>query len=193
MKRLIVCLLAALGMCATAFGSVTFTLNPTSETYPFGALGSTCQTYSLSSSSSCVIFSGTLTDTDTDGSLTSLNSISILYGSPGDASYFTIDNVFNAFVPAVLEGDTLDSIAPNSYTGAIFGVDVLPTTPLGVYNETIDIAASGGTNDPNGNGFDATTGFTIDIVLPEPASGLMTLGGLLTIAVLLRARRSRTC
>jgi hypothetical protein len=194
MKSLLVCPIVMLGLSATAFGSLTATLSPSLEVYPPGADTATCQTYSPSSSSTCVIFSGTLTDTDTDGSALYLTSANIVYSSPGDASYLTLDNIFYDYpgVPGVLEGDNLDSFAPNSYSGVIFGVDVLPSIPAGVYNEQLQLQLVGGTSDPDDNGYTQNVDFTV-VVAPEPASALTITGGLLVIAASLRARSWRRC
>ena len=157
---------------------LTFTLSPTIEFFPPGAPAATCQTNGTSAL--CVQFSGTLTDTDTDLSIISLNSLSINL----NPTFFTEDNTFLNDVPGALSGDpnaaTDGNPFPNSYTGPIFGVDIAANTPPGVYNGIAEISASGGTQDPNGNGFTVDAAFTI-VVSPEPVSTGLVLAGLLLL------------
>jgi hypothetical protein len=163
---------------------LTFTLNP--AVYPPGVDPVTCQD---TGTSPCVHLSGTLTDTDTDGSLLSLNGISIIF-TGSDGNYFTLDqNVFSNDVPGTLEGDTDNNPAPNTYTGPIFGVDIAPSTPLGSYTETAEITACNLTNDVNCDSGNPDPGlFTVDaqftiVVAPEPAAGSLLLGGLAALSV----------
>lgn len=166
---------------------LTFTLDPSVETYPPGTDASICD---VTGTAPCVQFSGTLTDNDTDGSYLSINSISLILNA-GDDAYFTLDEtLFFDDVPAILEGDTNDNFFSNVYTGPIFGVDIAPSTPVGVYDETAEISAAGGDNDPDYNGFTVDATFTI-VVTPEPRSGLLILAGLLVLVALDRARRLR--
>jgi hypothetical protein len=186
---------------------LTFTLDPTAEVYPPGADTTTCQ---ITGAAPCVYFSGTLTDTDTDDSFLFLESIAIIYTSPTDADYFTLDNTFYDFYqsspsgpPGVLSGDptwATDGLGnpPNSYgPGLIFGVDIISPPPVGVYVETAEITACNIPNDSTCQSGGADPGaitvdaqFTISVI-PEPASGWMMLAGLLGIVGLNRARRSR--
>jgi hypothetical protein len=170
---------------------LSFTLSPSLDYYPPGADPSQCQLYGTAP---CVQFSGTLTDNDTDGSPLFINSFSLILNS-GDDAYFSADNFFDSFSgpPGVLEGDTSKSFAPNSYTGLIFGVDIISAPPPGVYNEIAEISACGGTNgDPTcGSFFTVDADFTIQDPAPEPRTGLLMLAGLLGLVGLHRARRSR--
>jgi hypothetical protein len=193
MKSLLIVSMALLGMSATAFGDLMVTLTPSTVVYPPSSDPAQCQ---LNGTAPCVVFSGTLTDTDTDGSLLYLESAAINFTVPGDASYFTLDNTFFSDVPGVLSGDpnwaTDGNPFANTYTGPIFGVDIAPSTPVGTYVETIVISAAGGTDDPLLNGFTVDEAFTV-IVTPEPTSGLTMVGGLLVMAALRRARHSHPC
>ena len=91
MKSLPIVSMALLGMSATAFGDFIVTLNPNSAGYPPSFDPAQCQ---LNGTAPCVVFSGTLSDTDTDDSLLYLESAAIDFTVPGDASYFTFDNTF---------------------------------------------------------------------------------------------------
>lgn len=180
---------------------LTFTLDPSVEGYPPSADTTTCDT---TGAAPCVYFSGTLTDNDTDGSLLDLESIAIIYTDPTDANYFALDNTFYDFYetppfgpPGLLEGDTDDYVAPNTWTGLIFGVDIISPPPVGVYVETAEITACNLTNDgncesgnPDPGAFTEDAAFTI-VVTPEPTSGLLILAGLLLLVALDRARRLR--
>lgn len=143
----------------------------------------------------CVLFSGTLLDNDTDDSLLFLNTIGVTF-SPGPTSGdLTIDNTFydsTDYVPGVLSGDlnyVADGLPTNAYSGDIFGIDIAPGTPFGVYTGTVTINAAGGTNDPNGDGFIVTQIITVDVVSPEPAAGSLALGGLLALTLSYRLKR----
>jgi hypothetical protein len=189
MKHLLVISIALLGMAPAAFADLTAVLSPNVEVFPPGADPGICNTFGVAP---CVQFSGTLTDTDTDGSFISLNGISITYGQPGDANYLTLDNTFSSGgPPLIFVGDPTSVFLPFTYTGVIFGVDILPTTPIGIYTETAVIQASGGTNDPNGNGFNVDMDFTIDVNSPEPSTALLMLAGL--VAIVAWRRRTRVC
>ena len=182
MKSLLCCCIAMLGMSAPAFGSLIFSLSPSVESYPPGFSTATCQ---ANGSAPCVVFSGTLTDPDTDGSDTFLAGISVNFTLPAANGYFTVDNTFFNDVPGGLEGDTDNNPFSNTYTGAIFGLDFSPSTPAGVYTGMATISAYGGTNDPNDDGFTESASFTVEIT-PEPGSGWMIVIGLLVIVALRR-------
>jgi hypothetical protein len=185
MKILLTCGVALL-LSPAVFGSLIFTVSPSTESSPPGSSTSTCQ---LTGTAPCVVFSGTLSDPDTDSSFTFLNSISVNFTLPAANGYFTVDNTFFDDVPGALEGDTNNNPFPNSYTGPIFGLDFASSTPPGVYQGMATISASGGTNDPNGNGFTESISFTVDIT-PEPASELLIAGGLVALAAAIRLRRA---
>jgi hypothetical protein len=203
-KNLLIVSFVFLGMCSAAFGTtltsspfgdLTMLLDPTVEVYPPGEDPSICEETVVAP---CVVFSGTLTDNDTDGSVMNLNGVSVNF-SGGDSAYFTVDpNFFDYNLPCCLSGDpnwaTDGNPFSNTYTGPIFALDIAPGTPVNVYTETLVLSASGGTNDPNGNGFTVQEDFTI-VIAPEPASGLLLAMGLVAIAasrrVVLRSRRTR--
>jgi hypothetical protein len=198
MKRLILTSIFLLSMSAIAFGGtdLSFMLNPGIESYPPGADPVFCETNGTSSS--CVVFSGSLIDTDLDNSvdmqLLFLNDIYIDYTlDPAAAAYFSIDSTFYNLTPGVLSVNN-PPFQP-SYTGPIFGVDFDPaTTPYGIYNMTAVIDASGGDGDPNYAGFSVTEAFTVVIASPEPTSGMLIFAGLSVIAALShRARRRLPC
>jgi hypothetical protein len=192
MKRLILTSIFLLSISAIAFGGtdLSFILNPGIETYPPGADPGFCEAHGTSPS--CVVFSGSLTDTDLDNSVDmqfiSLNDISIDFSlDPAAAAYFSIDSTFFSLPPGVLSVNNLP-FQP-SYTGPIFGVDFNPaTTPYGVYNMTAVIDAAGGDGDPNFSGFTVTQTFTVDFISPEPATSALIFSGL---AVVVWSRRSR--
>lgn len=190
MKHLLLVSIALLGMSPAAFADLTAVLSPNFGVYPPGTDPGTCDTNGMAP---CLVFSGTLTDTDTDGSFITINDpggISLIYGQPSDATYLTLDNTFYNDPPLLFVGDPTSVFIPYTYTGAIFGIDILPTIPLGVYNETAVISGFGGTNDPNGNGFTVDVDFTIEIT-PEPSPALLMLAGLVAMAVW--HRRKRVC
>lgn len=187
MKQVLLASLALLAMSPSAFADLTAVLSPNVEIYPLGADPGTCNTYGAAP---CVQFSGTLTDTDTDGTFIGLNSISLTYGQPSDANYLTLDNTFYSVPPLFFVGDPTSVFIPYTYTGVIFGVDILPTTPVGIYTETAVIQAVGGTNDPNGMGFNLDVDFIIDVNSPEPSSALLILAGLIALVAW---RRLRVC
>ena len=144
----------------------------------------------------CLVFSGTLLDNDTDDSLLFLNSIDVTF-SPGPGSgALTLDGTFydsTDYVPGVLSGDpnyasTISACRANVYSGDLFGIDIAPGTPLGVYTGTVTIDAAGGTDDPNDDGFTVSQDITV-IVTPEPAARSLALAGLLALAVSYRLKR----
>jgi hypothetical protein len=193
MKSVPIAFIAFLGISATAFGSLSFTLDPV-EVYPPGANLAQCELYGVAP---CVVFSGTLTDTDTDGSIVDLYSLSIDFANPSDSAYFTLDNTFFSVPPGVLSGDPGSPGDGNpisyTYTGPIFGLDIAPFTPAGLYDGTAILLAYGGTNDPNDDGFTVDAQFTVAIGAPEPAGGVMILTGLFAIVAFRCSRRARSC
>jgi hypothetical protein len=188
MKRLVFASIVLLVISNAAFGSdLTFTLNPLIEYFPPGAGAALCETNGTSPL--CVMFSGTLTDSDTDLSVMNLDSLTIDFAAnPAAAAYFTTDNTFFIDPPGILVGDPTSPL--HTYTGPIFGLDIAPSTPPGVYSLTADLGADGGTNDPTNGGFTVTSDFTV-VITPEPVSWGLVLAGFLGLG--LRARRSRSC
>jgi hypothetical protein len=143
----------------------------------------------------CVLFTGTLTDTDVDTDPTYpdiiLSTISVAFSTNPAVGILSIDNTFydsTDYVPSVLSGDpnyATDGLGnpPNSYSGAIFGIDIATGTSLGVYNGTITIEAAGGLSDPGYSGFIVTQPITVDVIAPEPAAGSLSLAGLAALSV----------
>jgi hypothetical protein len=141
----------------------------------------------------CVLFSGTLTDTDTDGSYIFFDyfpiDISVTFSSSPVSGSLSLDSTFYEDVPLLLSGDPtwatdLLGNPPNIYGPdlPIFGIDIAPGTSVGEYSGTVTINAAGGTNDPDFNGFTVSQSFTVDVVAPEPAAAGLLLGGLLALA-----------
>lgn len=138
----------------------------------------------------CVLFSGTLTDTDvdTDPSYPDMvfPGIGVSFSSNPSSGSLSIDNTFYDSVdyfPGILSGDpnwATDGLgnAPNSYTGPLFGIDIAPGTSVGVYTGTVTISAAGGLDDPNYGGFTVTQNITVDVLAPEPAAASLSLAGL---------------
>ncbi len=138
----------------------------------------------------CVLFTGTLFDSDTDLSYLYLSAIGVTFSSGPSTGYLTLDNTFYTSVPGIMSGDpnyATDSLGnpANSYSGPVFGIDIAPGTPFGVYTGTVTVSAAGGTGDPGDLGFTVTQGFTVDVVAPEPATGGLALAG---FAALWKAR-----
>jgi hypothetical protein len=148
---------------------LTFTLDTSVETVSPGPAQDT------------VLFSGTLTDTDTANTCDSEN-VDCLYL---DFISFSFDQPNAPLTPELAEwianvpGSLSDDSIPGSadYTGVIFGMTIAPNAAPGVYTGTVTI--SGGYDDPNPPSLDtplATTDFTV-VVTPEPRDfGLVVLG-----------------
>lgn len=180
---------AALALGAVpAYGDVIFTLSAPVQS---GSPGSLPPDANSCLPPTCALFSGSLTDTDTDGSIVLLNSADVTWsaGNPS-VGFLTLDNTFFQNVPGGLEGDTADNFFLNSYTGPIFGIDIAPGTPLGIYTGRLLIGASGGTGDPGSAGFTISQGFTVNVV-PEPSPFALTLAGLFTLALYRAGRKWR--
>ena len=134
----------------------------------------------------CVLFTGTLTDSDTDLSFLLVQSIAVSFSASNPStSALSPDNTFLFDVPGVLSGDpnyaTDNSGNPaNQYAGPIFGIDIAPGTPVGTYSGTITINAAGGTNDPGQNGFTVTRNFTITVGSTGVTPQTITFGALNT-------------
>jgi hypothetical protein len=133
----------------------------------------------------CVLFTGTLTDTDVDLQ-PDLNptflSIGFPYTAAADgidfAGLLSLDNI--APDSLVLSGDTNadDLNPPTSESGPVFGIDIPVGTPLGVYEDTVflDITPS------NGNPvFTVSADVTVDVA-PEPATPVLLFGALVVLA-----------
>jgi len=193
MNRLLLVSVALLAMSAPAFGAdITIELHPSAEGYPPGYDTSLCRN---NGSAPCVVFSGKITDTDTDGSYLLLESLALDPTVPAD-SYFTVDSTFYNDVPGPYSGDPtwatdLLGNPSNTYSGLIFGLDFAADTPPGIYDGMAIFTGAGGDGDPGYGGFTVDVPFQVDIGTPEPASGLMILAGLLATGAARRARRSR--
>lgn len=143
--------------------------------------------------SNCVLFTGTLANTDNDSvpndpfyPYMALSSIGAVFSSSPASGALTIDNTFYEDVPGVLSGDSSyagDGNAPDTYSGSIFGIDIARGTSPGVYTGTVTIDAEGGYDDPDYNGFTVTEDITVDVLAPEPEAGSLALGGLLALAL----------
>jgi hypothetical protein len=142
-----------------------------------------------------VVFAGTITDNDTDGTADNPNLI-YLTGITLSAysEYFTVDNTFSSDVPGAFEGDSDDYVTINTYSGPIMGLDIAPDTPVGTYTAEAVFEGAGGDGDPDYNGFTEDVSFTVDVLAPEPATGGLLLAGLfVALAASRRLRRPRTC
>ena len=172
-------------------GDLSIIFSPASEVYPPGADAFQCQLGS-GTTAPCVIFSGTITDFDTDGSFITLATAPTISAY---SNYFTVDENTFFDTPGFYEGDTDDYVTSNTYgPGPIIGLDIAPDTPAGIYTAEAIFAGEGGTDDPNFQGFTIEVPFTVVIAAPEPAAGGLTIAaGMLAIAASLRNRRSRTC
>ena len=197
MKRLLPAFGILLVLSATAFGDaipvgdVTIVFAPTFAVYPPGADTFACQLGS-GTDAPCVIFSGTITDTDTDGTFITLATDPTLSAY---SDYFTVDANTFFDTPGFYEGDTDDSVASNTYgPGPIMGLDIAPDTPVGTYTAEAQFFGTGGDGDPNGYGFTVDVPFTVIVTAPEPATAEMAIAaGMLSIGASFRQRRSRTC
>jgi hypothetical protein len=142
----------------------------------------------------CVLFSGTLTDTDVDADpaypVMVFPAIGVTF-SPGPAGgVLSLDNTFYDsvdFFPGTLSGDpnwATDGLGnpPNSYTGPLFGIDIAPGTSLGEYAGIITISAAGGLLDPNYTGFTITQEITVEVA-PEPSAAALSLAGLFVLVL----------
>jgi hypothetical protein len=151
----------------------------------------------------CILFSGSLTDNDTDGSyiLTGpdsdfgLSDITVTFSSLPTSGGLTLDNTWDDFADAgVLIGDpnaaTDGDGAPNLYTGPLFGIDIAPGTTPGRYTGTVTIEAQhlDPDFDPIGDPFTVSQQFTVDVV-PEPASWGFALAGLMVLGAWCRLRK----
>ena len=136
----------------------------------------------------CVLFSGTLTDNDndpTDNTFTAITGIGVAFTPAAANNFLLLDGTFNADVPTIFIGDptfVYPAFPTYNYVGPIFGIDISPNLPAGVYNGVLSIFTSGGTND-TGSGQTFTQTFTVDVLAPEPGSSLLLFAGLLPFAV----------
>jgi len=144
-----------------------------------------------------VTFSGTLVDTDMDGSFLYLNDFSaeiydydavvLTSNAPAGDSFFSTDpSVFyNVYGDLIGDGVTLDDTYP---AGPIFDIDIAPGTPAGEYLGSVNIL--GGYDGPFVDYnplLPASVNFEI-VVAPEPGAWGLMLAGLAGVAAVRRWR-----
>ena len=168
-KLLLVPMLLSSALLADTF---TFTLSPNEIFALSGDLGDT--------------FSGTITPPASIPTEFDLNSICITFLSSScttqdgsDSALLTLDGAtFESNVPGLwLQGDP-------AYTGLVFGINVDPTTPTGIYLGTAVLL--GGTDQSTFNPL-GSVGFDV-VVNPEPGAWTLMLAGLAGIVMWSRRR-----
>ncbi len=172
---------------------IVITFAPATVIYPPGLEAFTCQ--SNGGNSPCLAFSGAIDDIDTDGSLLALADIRVTLNGAA-STYLTPDNTFFNDASGLLVGDpnaaTDGNPFSNTYGGPIFGLDINPNTPWGVYTGSIQISGYNLASDP-GETDELVLGqqtFAVNVV-PEPFTFGLTAAGLLALALSRRLRRSR--
>jgi MYXO-CTERM domain-containing protein len=199
MKILHTLIVAAIVAMPSWASDLTFTLNPSSETWSPGFLGVS------------VPYTGTLIDTgagdlcDNGGAgCIYLNNV-VLNFDPTDpagiANFLTLDvGLFDNTLQNAPSGSALSDDGPNSMTGSglfymmadqpIFGIEVAPGTPQGIFTGNATIY--GGVTyfgDPNGPGLNdplASAKFTLAVVAPEPSPFGLAILGLGAVALVRR-------
>lgn len=169
--------LFAMSVAFAPGADLTFTLNASTGSGSMSLLAPQANPPCLQPN--CVLFSGALTNTDTDLSFIRLEDISISLSS----SNLSLDNTFFAVVPGLLSGDSNYATSgnpANAYSGPIFGIDIAPQTPSGTYNATVTIHASGGTGDPDNNGFTVSKNITITVI---PAAQTISFSSLAPVGI----------
>jgi hypothetical protein len=140
----------------------------------------------------CVLFSGAITNNDTDDSIMSLGPASVLFATTPASGGLSIDETFYNDVPGILIGDPTYSYPDSSpyyqYTGPIFGIDVAPGTTPGIYDGTLSVYTQYGTND-TGPGETFTADFSVDVLAPEPSAASLLLAGCLPLAIWFGVKR----
>lgn len=172
-------LLAALAAAPVYASGLTFTLDPSVESGQAISAGDE------------VLFTGTLTDTDTTNTCDSqnvnclyLNFISFSFDQPNAPLTPDFDQFVNN-VQSPLSDDSIPGLA--SYTGIVFGITIDPDALPGIYTGTATIL--GGYDDPNPPSLTnplATVDWTVQVT-PEPADFGMVVAGL--GAIVLAKRR----
>jgi hypothetical protein len=145
----------------------------------------------------CVLFTGTLTDLDNDPAAFLFfdqfpAGIQVVFSNSPASGSLTLDNTFYNVVPGLLSGDpdwAADGFPADTYSGPIFGIEIAPNTSPGIYSGTVTIGASGGDDDPNGNGFTVQENFTVDVLSPEPGAFTLLFAGLLPLVGWLTMKR----
>ena len=193
LKHFLMVFVAAAAMSPALLGDdITIAFNPATVIYPPGLDTYTCQSNG-GGNLPCVDFSGVITDNDTDDSLIMLVDIAISLNGAG-STYLTPDNTFYNEAAGLLVGDpnaaTDSNPFSNPYTGPIFGLDINPNIPWGIYTGSIQISGYNLSNDPGDELVFGQQTFTLDVV-PEPFNFGLTAAGLLSLALLSRLRRSR--
>src|SRR5579872_5545510 len=168
-KLLLLSLFVAGGLFGDTF---TFTLSPNKIFALPGDLSDT--------------FSGTITPPSSIPTEFDLNSICITFFSSSctvqdgsDSALLTLDGTtFESNVPGLwLQGDP-------AYTGLVFGLNLDPATPTGIYTGTAVLL--GGTDQSTFNPL-GSAGFQV-VVTPEPVAWTLMLLGLAAIAMWSRRR-----
>jgi hypothetical protein len=182
--------LAAGPACGGSITDLTFTVNNINDTGYGAPTNLTPDGDPPCLPPNCVLFNGTLTDTDDDASAPVMvfPLISVAFSTNPASGMLTLDNTFYDSVdyfPGTLSGDpnyATDGSPPTTYAGSLFGIDIAPGTSVGVYTGTITIDVAGGLNDPLYGGFIVTAPITV-VVTPEPAAGSLSLVGLAALVV----------
>jgi hypothetical protein len=182
-------MLVVLALVTPAYGGLSFSLNPGVGT---GSPTNLPPDPDTCFAPNCVLFTGTLEDTDTDSSIMLIGYtpdgispvITVTFLSIPAEGSLSLDNTFYEDVPGVLSGDPTwatdgSGNPPNIYGDdePIFGIDIAPGTSIGVYSGEVTIYAAGGTDDPDYNGFSVTQDFTVNVT-PEPSTVGLSLVGL---------------
>jgi hypothetical protein len=132
-----------------------------------------------------LIYTGTLTNTSSNPLY--LNGITFNFDNAA-VPYLSGDaNVFNANVPLSLAAS---GSAGDSYSGAIFGVALDPSTPPGTYTGSVTLT---GGADGNANDVLGTQNFGVATpagAVPEASSLSMAVIGLLSVGIVRRRTRS---
>ncbi len=169
---------------APAFADIVFTVTPSELSTPPGGIPNVdCQ----SVSGSCLIFTGTIVDTDDPlADPVFFNAIQVAFpnlAGPADPiatanlilnPNFTLNPLLGP--PGTFFGGDSYPINPPG-TGGIFEIDVNPNTPLGIYPGTVYFY---GGADMSAMNLLGQQGFQIDVT-PEPATlpiAIAALGGL---------------
>jgi hypothetical protein len=186
MKILPLASIALLMASAAAFADeITIAFDsPALQIYPPGLDATTCETNGVGPL--CVAFTGSITDNDMDDSEIILDTISASFTNPSASGYFTLDNTYYNDVPGLWIGDPTSPL--DVYTGPIFGLDIAPGTPWGVYTGTIELDGENITNSTDLSFISPQ--FTVRIV-PEPSTDELSLVPLSVIAVGVFRRRAK--
>ena len=138
----------------------------------------------------CVLFTGTLTNTDDDPTDTfpmMLTGISVAFAFGPANNFLSVDNTFYEDVPLLSTDPDYNSDSlgnpPDTYSGDLFGIDIAPGAVPGVYSGTVTIAGEGGLGDENYSGFTISQDTTVTVLAPEPGGAGLLLAGLLSFTM----------